>query len=157
MVVTMKELHINPNRPRDSHEETSWLERDQAAIHHLDFEDSPEAPVNGQAAPPAPDSPEPMPPDVEPIIEPKRAAQPDHRPAAEAPSPHMHQPPDAPAVAETVLPGTLPPLLAALLTTLPRPGAVWGQTERMDWLRAAEDIFHLVYKTEGRIRIEPRE
>lgn len=138
----MKELRINPNRPRDSHEETAWLERDQAALHHLDLDRDPDAPADDQAAPAAlPPQPAVSEPEIRPEI------------AAAAEDVHSHAP-DTPAAAETGVPAGLPPLLATLLTTLPRPGAPWSAAQRLDWLRAAEDIFHLVYKTEGRLRID---
>jgi hypothetical protein len=156
-VVAMKKLRINPNRPRDLHDETTWLERDQAAIHHLDFEDSP-APASEPiaAAPLPPDrsveatpaaSQPPVtqasPPKQAPPRKPKPAPviKPDHRTGAAAPD----APPDH----------GVPLLLATFLATLPQPEAAWSCAERVDWLRAAEGIFHLVYKTEGRIRIEP--
>jgi hypothetical protein len=153
-VVAMKKLRINPNRPRDLHDETTWLERDEAAIHHLDFEDSPAAPAGEPIAaaplppdssveatpeasqPPVPQDPPPKPKPA-PAMKPALAIKPTHRTRAATPD-------DA-----------IPPLLATFLATLPQPEAAWSCAERVDWLRAAEGIFHLVYKTEGRIRIEP--
>ena len=43
---------------------------------------------------------------------------------------------------------SLHPFIQGLITTLPEPGTPWSDTERREWLTAAEHIFALIYKAE---------
>ena len=46
------------------------------------------------------------------------------------------------------------PLIASLIASLPAPDAVWSATDRADWLRAAESLFHLVYRAEDEVEVD---
>jgi hypothetical protein len=48
----------------------------------------------------------------------------------------------------------LHPFIVGLLQTLPEPGTDWEAEDRMKWLQTAANIFDLIYKGTGGIRIE---
>ena len=53
-----------------------------------------------------------------------------------------------PKTAEVEPEAPLHPFIQGLITTLPVPGTSWSDTERKEWLTAAEHIFALIYKAE---------
>ncbi len=134
----MVEFRINPNPPRSRRDEAAWLDRDRAALRHLDSDEARDAPVVAEPL-------QSFDPSVEVTVE-------DH-PKAPEPAPE--------ALRETPLPrpsATAPasaaahPMLASFLKAMPEPGANWSLEARLEWMRLAESLFGIVYKTEGRIR-----
>jgi hypothetical protein len=133
----MVEFRINPNPPRTRRDESAWLDRDRAALRHLDNDDADVQPVE-----PVPVS---FDPSVEVVLEPK----------PQTPSPVAAKPADAPSrrtAASKQTEASAHPMLASFLKAMPEPGAHWSLEARLEWMRLAESLFGIVYKTEGRIR-----
>jgi len=47
----------------------------------------------------------------------------------------------------------VPPVVQELFKLLPAPGAEWCNSDRIEWLRAAEACFRVVYKTDDPTRL----
>jgi hypothetical protein len=149
----MSKYAINPNAIPDEHAEVvAALERDNAALHHYDDDGAGDAPLieRGPPLPPLMTTPDPRYPhgDIDAIearlvdLKKSRAAEASKKIAEHAP-PATQATPENQAVSY--------PLVVSLLAALPEPHSEWTADGRADWLRAAESIFHLVYKTRGRV------
>jgi hypothetical protein len=144
----MSKYAIDPNAIPDLHaEEVAALDRDNAALHHFDDGGDPKAVLSEAGLPPLMTTPDPRYPhgDVDAIE--ARLAELKKERAATA-SPAAAKPgPEAGATATA--------MLTSLFASLPPPGASWNAEGRADWLRAAESIFHLIYKSGGRVAVSP--
>lgn len=147
----MSKYAINPNAIPDEHAEVvAALDRDNAALHHYDDDGFGEGPLieGGPPLPPLMTTPDPRYPhgDIDAIearladLRKSRAAEASQTISEHAP-PAPQTPPENQAVSY--------PLVVSLLAALPEPHSEWTAEGRADWLRAAESIFHLVYKTRG--------
>lgn len=45
------------------------------------------------------------------------------------------------------------PLICGLFRELPKPETLWSVEQRIDWLEAAERIFRLMYRGQGKLQI----
>ena len=77
------------------------------------------------------------------------------RPSSEA---DTEPPPPAPvpSAAEVEPEPWRHPFIQGLISTLPAPGTPWSDTERKEWLTAAEHIFALIYKAERPALMPPQ-
>jgi hypothetical protein len=149
----MSKYAINPNAIPDEHAEVvAALDRDNAALHHFDDDGFGEGPLieSGPPLPPLMTTPDPRYPhgDIDAIearladLKKSRAAEASEKIAAHSACTPQTTP-EYQAVSY--------PLVVSLLAALPEPHTEWTADGRADWLRAAESIFHLVYKTRGRV------
>jgi hypothetical protein len=146
----MSKYAINPNKlPDIAAEERAALEREQA----FETDDATgEGNAGGEPLPPAMFVPDPRYPhgDVDAIearlAELKKtgasmAAAATPTPAETAPKPLRAQD---------------NPLILSLIAELPAPDSVWSAADRADWLRAAESLFHLVYRADEKVDVLAR-
>lgn len=136
----MVEFRINPNPPRTRRDESAWLDRDRAALRHLDNDESEAQPV--ESVPMSFD------PSVEVVLEP----QPKPDVLSTSAATPADEPPPRPTALQPQAGAASHPMLASFLKAMPEPGAHWSLEARLEWMRLAESLFGIVYKTEGRIR-----
>ena len=48
---------------------------------------------------------------------------------------------------------TIPPLIRELFALLPAPGTEWCNSDRVEWLRASEACFRIVYKCDDSMHL----
>ena len=151
----MSRFAIDPNKlPDAAAEERAALERE----HAFETEDAAaDSPAAKEPLPPAMSMPDPRYPhgDVDAIearlADMKKArdlmAAPAAAPAACAPEPSSA--PKMPRAQDN-------PLIMSLIAALPAPDSLWSAADRADWLRAAESLFHLVYRADENVDVLAR-
>ena len=145
----MSRFAINPNKlPDQAAEERAALERESAFESDGATESGPDTP--GEALPPRLLMPDPRYPhgdvdEIEARLAKLRKVR-DHKGAPPS------QSPDADGAAQPASAAQYP-LIASLIASLPPPHSVWSAQDRADWLRAAECMFHLVYRAEANVKI----
>ena len=145
----MSRFAINPNKlPDVAAEERAALEREQA----FEADDAGgDAPADNGPLPPAMFVPDPRYPhgDVDAIEERLADLRKTGAAMAAAAAP---KPPETPKP----LRAQDNPLIMSLIAELPAPDSVWSAADRADWLRAAESLFHLVYRAGEKVDVMAR-
>ncbi len=148
----MSRFAINPNKlPDQAAEERAALERENAFENDGAMEAAPESPEG--VLPPRLLMPDPRYPhgdvdEIEARLARLRKVR-GHKGAPQSP------PPEADGAAQPASAAQYP-LIASLIASLPPPQSVWQAQDRADWLRAAECVFHLVYRAEAKVDIDAR-
>ena len=148
----MSRFAINPNKlPNQAAEERAALERESAFENDGAMEAAPETP--GDKLPPRLLMPDPRYPhgdvdEIEARLARLRKVH-GHKGAPQSPPSEADRPARAASAAEY-------PLIASLIAALPPPHSVWSAQDRATWLRAAECVFHLVYRAEANVDIDAR-
>ncbi len=146
----MSRFAINPNKlPNQAAEERAALERESAFENDGATEATPETPE--EALPPRLLMPDPRYPhgdvdEIEARLAKLRKVR-GHKGAPQSPPPEADGSAPAASAAEY-------PLIASLITALPPPHSIWSAQDRANWLRAAECVFHLVYRAEANVDID---
>ena len=156
----MSKFAIDPNKlPDAATEERAALDRETAYIEfNNDCADAPVA--SKEPLPPAMFVPDPRYPhgdidQFEAHLAELKATQ-ARMAKVEAPAPSAAPDKTAAKPAADPFGAAAHPLIASLLISLPPPDAVWSVQDRTDWLRAAESIFHLVYRADDQVTIGPK-
>jgi len=155
----MSKFAINPNAmPNEAAEERAALDRENAHLHHFDDDGAGEnAPVTGSKFPLPPSMFVPDPRYPHGMVDATEA----HLAELKKLHAQMAAPAAAPAVEARAESPVAPPacraqdnpLIVSLIAALPAPDTVWSAADRADWLRAAESLFHLVYKAGEKVDV----